>query len=79
MSLAGREEFASRCDTTFGHLNNVAYGKRRCGEDLAINIDRESDGVVPVESTRPDVDWAYLRNSSSRPDSQDLQSQSGAG
>lgn len=67
LSLSDRELFASKCGTTFGHLNNVAYGHRSCGEDLAINIDRESDGKVPVETTRPDVDWAYLRGTTARP------------
>lgn len=60
-----RDSFASRCDTSMGQLRQVANGYRRAGESLAINIDRESGGVVPCESLRPDVDWAYLRNSRS--------------
>ena len=60
MTVADRNEFALRCRTSIAHLKNIAYGKA-VGEDLAINIDRESGGKVPCESLRPDVDWAYLR------------------
>lgn len=59
-----RSEFAVRCETTAGHLRNVADGWRPCGEKLAIAIDRESGGAVLAEDCRPDVDWAHLRGSS---------------
>lgn len=61
-----RSDFAERCKTTVGHLRNVAYGFRPCGESLAIDIDRESKGKVSCESLRPDVDWPYLRGTSKR-------------
>lgn len=60
-SLPERESFALRCGTTLRHLNNVAYGCKTCGESLALNVDRESNGEVSCETMRPDVDWAYLR------------------
>jgi hypothetical protein len=60
MPMRLRDKFATRCETTLGHLRNVAYG-RICGEKLAIAIERESNGVVRCESLRPDVDWSYLR------------------
>lgn len=62
-STAAKEDFARRCGTTLGVLRQISNGHRRAGESLAINIDRESGGLVPCETTRPDVDWAYLRNS----------------
>lgn len=49
-----REAFAARCNTTYAHLRNVAYGKT-CGEDLAMAIDQESLGAVPCEVMRPDL------------------------
>lgn len=61
MSVAERDAFAKRCGTSRGHITNIAYGGKPCGEKLAIAIDRESLGAVPCESLRPDVDWAYLR------------------
>ena len=66
MSIGEREVFASKCDTTHAFLRNVAYGQRRAGESLCINIERESAGSVTCEELRPDVDWAYLRGTSSK-------------
>ena len=60
MPVSERKEFAIRCRTSLRHLQNVAYGKT-CGESLAINVERESDGAVRCEELRSDVDWAYLR------------------
>jgi len=60
LSLGEREDFADRCGTSLQHVKNIGYGKR-CGEKLAINIERESRGAVRCEWLRPDVDWAYLR------------------
>ena len=65
MPVADRETFAVRCGTSYGHLRNVAYGKP-CAEKLAINIDRESGGVVTCESLCPDVDFGYLRGRTSQ-------------
>lgn len=56
-------DLAARCHTTTGYLKQVAYGNRRVRESLAINIERETGGAVSCEELRPDVDWAYIRNS----------------
>lgn len=61
LSNAEREAFAKKCGTTFPHIRNIAYGYKKAGENLCINIERESGGQVMCESLRPDVDWAYLR------------------
>ena len=62
-----RNDFAGRCKTSIGHLRNVAYGGRPCGEKLAIAIDRESAGGVRAEDCRTDVDWEYIRQSTADP------------
>lgn len=62
-SKAGLDALASRCGTSVGQLKQVAYGHRRANASLAIALDRETDGKVPCEVTRPDVDWGYLRGS----------------
>lgn len=46
MSQVGREDFASRCGTTFGHMRNVAYGYREPSTELAVAIERESGRLV---------------------------------
>jgi DNA-binding transcriptional regulator YdaS (Cro superfamily) len=56
------ETFAEQCGTSLGQLKQIAGGYRRAGESLAINIERESKGAIRCEDLRPDVDWAYLRN-----------------
>jgi DNA-binding transcriptional regulator YdaS (Cro superfamily) len=60
------DALADRCETSAGQLKQVARGHRRCGESLAINLERETAGAVPCEELRPDVDWAYLRSTDTR-------------
>lgn len=62
--VSEREIFAKKCDTTFNHLRNVAYGYKPAGESLCINIERESGGIVRCEEMRQDVDWDFLRGTS---------------
>ena len=57
-----REAFAARCGTTVGYLRKAASVNQRIGEHIAIALERESKQVVTVEQLRPDVDWAYIRN-----------------
>lgn len=62
--LEEQEAFADRCGTTIGYLRKVLSTGGQLGESIVIAIDRESDGAVPCEELRPDVDWAYLRGTS---------------
>lgn len=61
LSKADIDAFAVACSTTTGQLKQIAYGHRRAGAALAIAIDRQSEGKVPCEVLRPDIDWSYLR------------------
>ena len=61
--IAKREKFARKCGTTLGYLLQVAYKRKHCGEALAINIDRETRGVVSCEELNQKADWAYIRKS----------------
>lgn len=63
-SLAAPEriDFATRCGTSAGYLRKAISSGQRIGERIVINIERESAGAVRCEDLRPDVDWAYLRN-----------------
>jgi DNA-binding transcriptional regulator YdaS (Cro superfamily) len=58
------DALAQRSGTSVGNLKQIAYGYRLAGPGLAINLDRESGRAVTCEELRPDIDWAYLRNSS---------------
>lgn len=66
LTLKQRGALAKRCRTSAAHLRNVSYGYRACGESLAIDLERETDGAVTCEESRPDVDWAYLRGTAAR-------------
>lgn len=55
LSAVQREEFARKCQTTKGHLQNVMYGKS-CATDLAVHIERESNSLVTRKELRED--WA---------------------
>lgn len=57
-----QDKFARRCATSVGYLRKAISIEQRIGESLAINIERESGGLVRVEDIRPDVDWKFLRN-----------------
>jgi DNA-binding transcriptional regulator YdaS (Cro superfamily) len=54
-------EYAERCGTTIGYLRKALCTEPKLGESLAIALDRESNGAVPCEKLRPDVDWEYVR------------------
>jgi DNA-binding transcriptional regulator YdaS (Cro superfamily) len=66
MSLVERKAFAEACGTGASHLNNVSYGYRPCSPELAIEIERKSNGQVTCEECCPGFDWAYLRGRQSR-------------
>jgi DNA-binding transcriptional regulator YdaS (Cro superfamily) len=62
-----QEDFAFRCGTTVGYLRKAISTGERMRESLVIDMERESEGKVRCEPLRPDVDWAYLRGTSSSP------------
>ena len=64
MSMADRSEFAKKCGRSKGYFDLVASGHRQVSCEVAIAIERESDGLVHCEGLRPDVDWAYIRGTS---------------
>ena len=59
MDRPDRAAFAIRCDTSLGHLTNVAYGYKPCSPELAVSIERESGGAVKRQELRPD-DWTRI-------------------
>jgi len=54
----GRASLAAACDTSVGHLNNVAYGLSPCAPALAVLIEKTT-GEVTRKDLRPD-DWAAI-------------------
>lgn len=63
LPVAEQQAFAAACGTSVGYLRKAISTKQPLGESLCINLERESGRTVTCEQLRPDVDWAYLRNS----------------
>ncbi|TCG09322.1 hypothetical protein BZM27_05845 [Paraburkholderia steynii] len=63
LTKAERDALAKQVGTTAAYLWQIAYKQRRCNESMAIEIEKASQRAVTVEDLRPDVDWAYVRNS----------------
>jgi DNA-binding transcriptional regulator YdaS (Cro superfamily) len=61
MSLVERKAFAEACKTGASHLHNISYEYRPCSPELAIEIERQSNGAVSCEEVCPEFDWAYTR------------------
>lgn len=64
MSLEMRDEFAQRCMTSKGHLQNIMYGMKPCAPGLAVLIEQESRHKVKRQDLRPDdyhLIWPDLR------------------
>lgn len=57
-----RERFASKCGTTRGHLQNIAYGCRPCATEIAVRIEQLSKKKVTRQELRKDwqAHWPEL-------------------
>lgn len=51
-----REQFATSCGTTLGHLRNTIYGIRPLAPEACVLFERNSQGAVRRWDLRPD-DW----------------------
>lgn len=60
LTSEAREEFAKKCGTSRGVIQNVMYGVRPCSTDLAVLIEHHSDGVVTVEESARDARWVRV-------------------
>lgn len=59
LDRAARDAFAASCETSPGHLRNVAYGYRRCGPELAALVELHSQGHVTRRELCPD-NWQLV-------------------
>lgn len=62
-----REEFAGRCGTTAQYLIQLGLGYRQASLEMAVEIDKQTHGLVPAEVVNPNCDWDYLRQRALRP------------
>lgn len=59
LSQEDRESMAVAAGTTYGHMRNVSYGTRPAAPELAVAIERETNGAVMRWDLRPD-DWHLI-------------------
>jgi DNA-binding transcriptional regulator YdaS (Cro superfamily) len=57
-----RQAFGERCGTSFAYLRQIGYHNRTCKIDMAINLERESGGVLLCETLCPLADWQFIRS-----------------
>lgn len=62
LSRTEQTEFAVACGTTLGYLRKAISVNQRLGLELCVVLEKKSFGSVYCEELRPDVDWAFLRN-----------------
>jgi DNA-binding transcriptional regulator YdaS (Cro superfamily) len=61
LSTADQKAFADRCGTSVNYLRKANALGQKLRVPLAIDIERESGGVVRCEEIRTDIDWQYLK------------------
>lgn len=66
LDSAGRDSLARSCGRTRGHLQNVAYGYRDASPNLAVCIERATNGTVSRRDLRP-KDWGQIWPELSQP------------
>jgi hypothetical protein len=59
LGVEARDQFAVKCNTTRGHVQNVMYGIRPCATDLAVLIERESELSVRRWELRAEDWWKH--------------------
>ena len=59
---SAHKQFARRIGVSPGYLSHLIKGRRKPSDSVAINIERETSGLVTCEELCPDTDWQYIRN-----------------
>lgn len=78
LPLSDRRLLAERCNTTAGHLNNVAYGDRTGSPALAAQLEKATGGKVMRWDVRQD-DWHLIwEDLRTRPDAPPIPTSSAA-
>ena len=66
LSSDERESFAVNCKTSVAYIQQIYQGHRQCSACLAIEIDKNSKGLVKCDELCPNTDFDYLRSRSNK-------------
>ena len=57
----GCKALAEQVGTSPAYMSQIANGHRRASGEMAIAIEKATNGAVRCEDIRPDIDWTVLR------------------
>lgn len=61
LPAATQRLIAEKAGTSIGQLRHIAYGNRSCSARLAVEIDKFSEGKVPMTKLCPEIDWEHVK------------------
>ncbi|WNV05818.1 helix-turn-helix domain-containing protein [Candidatus Methylospira mobilis] len=64
-AVGGQAALARSLEVSPATVNQWVLGRRQIPAERCPQIERASNGEVRCEDLRPDVDWAYLRDTKS--------------
>ncbi len=70
LQRGGISKLASSLGISSSYLSQLASGAAPISIERSIEIEKATLGAVRCEELRPDIDWAYLRNSQQATDQQ---------
>lgn len=59
LPVTGRRALAEQCETSYGFMQNIAYGYRDCSPLLASLLEQATGGAVRRWDLRP-IDWQKI-------------------
>lgn len=66
LKRGGITRLATSLGISSSYLSQLSSGSAPISLERCIDIEKATGGAVRCEELRPDVDWAYLRNSQSQ-------------
>jgi len=63
LKRGGISELANKLEISSSYLSQLSSGSAPISMERCIEIEKATGGAVRCEDLRPDIDWAYLRNS----------------
>ena len=61
LAIPERERICQRCGTTWAYIRKACYAGQQLGAVICVELEKQTSGALPVETTFPEVDWRYVR------------------
>lgn len=63
MPVEARKDFAKAVSAPLRTLYNIAYLGRKANAAIAVQIEKETRGIIRADDLRPDIEWSAIRKS----------------